>query len=498
MKREFLINAVFLVLVNLLVKPFYVFGIERTIQDRVGAESYGLYATLFSFSYLFFILNDFGLQQFNNRTLARHPVLVSKYFPRLLAVKLALGIGYLSVVFLAAWLRGFDNGVYYLLFFIALNHVLISLVSFLRSNISGVGLYRTDSVLSALDKLLLSIICGVLLWGLPGQPLFRIEWLVHAQNASWSITALVAFFVVKKILKNPIRLKPQLLFGWLVMRNAAPYALAIFLMTVYTRLDMVVLEWILPDGRHEAGVYAAAYRLLDAFNVIGLLFAGLLLPMYSRLLRKREKEQLLAQPSAAGNELSELVKLALQLIWVGTIPLTFVCFFFHEELMLWLYPNTATPYYGMVLASVIPSLVPFSGTYIVSTLLTANNSLKHMNRLFFCGLLVNVLLNILLIPHFKAVGAGVAAFFTQSLVFVAQVWQSHKILHLPNPTGGWQVAQTMMFVVAVGVVCFVFHQWQGIHWLLRLALAGITGVLLAFPLGLLKPKRMWRLILSGI
>ena len=52
MNREFLINALFLVLVNLLIKPFYVFGIERVIQDRVGAETYGLYATLFSFSSL--------------------------------------------------------------------------------------------------------------------------------------------------------------------------------------------------------------------------------------------------------------------------------------------------------------------------------------------------------------------------------------------------------------------------------------------------------------
>ena len=280
--------------------------------------------------------------------------------------------------------------IYYLLFFIALNHLLISLVAFLRSNISGVGRYRTDSALSALDKLLLSIICGVLLWGLPGRPEFRIEWFVHAQNASWLITALVALLIIRSILKNPIRLKPRLLFGWSVMKSAAPYALAIFLMTAYTRLDMVILEWMLPDGRHETGIYAAAYRLLDAFNVVGLLFAGLLLPMYARLLRQREKEQLHQSPAKAATELSSLVKLALQLIWVGTIPLALACFFFREELMLWLYPRTATPYYGSVLAAVILSLIPFSGTFIVSTLLTANDSLKRMNWLFTIGIALNI------------------------------------------------------------------------------------------------------------
>lgn len=490
MNREFLVNVIFLVLINLLIKPFYVFGIERTIQDRVGAETYGLYATLFSFSYLFFIINDFGLQQFNNRTIARHPVLLGKYFPRMLAVKLMLGFVYLCVVFAAAWLRGFDSGVFYLLFFIAINHLLISVVAFLRSNISGVGRYRTDSALSALDKLLLSIICGVLLWGLPGRPEFRIEWFVHAQNASWFITALFALLIIRSILKNPIRLKPRLLFGWSVMKSAAPYALAIFLMTAYTRLDMVILEWMLPDGRHETGIYAAAYRLLDAFNVAGLLFAGLLLPMYARLLRQREKEQLKQSPAKAATELSSLVKLALQLIWVGTIPLALACFFFREELMLWLYPRTATPYYGSVLAAVILSLIPFSGTFIISTLLTANDSLKRMNWLFTIGIALNILLNVLLIPQYKAVGAGVATLFTQSLVFGAHIWLTRKILHLPRPEGGWQVLHALLFGLAVGAMCFAFQQWNGLHWLWRFVFAGATGLLLAFPFGMLKLKRI--------
>jgi drug/metabolite transporter (DMT)-like permease len=91
LNREFLLNAVFLVLVNLLIKPFYVFGIERTVQERVGTEQYGLYATLFSFAYLLFMVNDFGIHYFNSRTVARHPQLAAKLFPNTL-----IGIGVFS------------------------------------------------------------------------------------------------------------------------------------------------------------------------------------------------------------------------------------------------------------------------------------------------------------------------------------------------------------------------------------------------------------------
>ena len=94
MKREFLLNILFLLSINLLIKPFYIFGIDRTVQNRVGLEDYGLYATLFSFTFLLQIINDFGLQNFNNRNIAQHHQLLPKYFPNMLLLKLGLGIIY--------------------------------------------------------------------------------------------------------------------------------------------------------------------------------------------------------------------------------------------------------------------------------------------------------------------------------------------------------------------------------------------------------------------
>ena len=44
-------------------------------------------------------------------------------------------------------------------------------------------------------------------------------------------------------------------------------------MGVYTRTDVVMVERLLPDGKMQAGIYASAYRLLDAVNVAGFLFS---------------------------------------------------------------------------------------------------------------------------------------------------------------------------------------------------------------------------------
>ena len=184
MNREFLINALFLILVNLLIKPFYVFGIERVIQDRVGPETYGLYATLFSFAFLLFMVNDFGIHYYNSRTIAQNPPLAGKYIPNILVLKGWLSMLYIVLVFVAALFRGFESTVFYLLFFVALNHVLVSLVAYLRSNISGLGMYRVDSVISTLDKVFLIGLCAILLWANPfaSEGIFQIKWFVHAQK----------------------------------------------------------------------------------------------------------------------------------------------------------------------------------------------------------------------------------------------------------------------------------------------------------------------------
>ena len=489
MNREFLINAIFLVLVNLLIKPFYVFGIERVIQDRVGAETYGLYATLFSFSFLLFMVNDFGIHYFNNRTIAQNPPLAKKYIPNILILKGVLAVLFMGLVFVAALFRGYEVEVFYLLFFVALNHILISLVAYLRSNISGVGLYRTDSVISTLDKVFLILVCAVLLWGNPLAEggAFQIKWFVHAQNVAWLITAAVAFFIISGKIKPSFKWRPDWPFLWIILKKSFPFALAVFLMTAYIRFDIVILEWLLPDGRYHAGVYAAAYRLLDAFNMVGYLFAGLLLPMFSKLLSPHFK---------AKHEIPSLLRFALQLIWAGTLTLAVACYFFQTEIMELLYPLSVNAenieYYGKTMGYLILTLVPFSGVYIYSTLLTANNSLAKMNRLYVIGILVNVGLNLLLIPGHQAIGSAVAAFITHSVVLAGMVWLVNRELQLP--TDFTQIVKVVGFTLVTLVANFLIYHFASIHWVLKFLSCILAGGILAFLFRLVQVHALFDLM----
>ncbi len=461
MNREFFINIIFLVSINLLIKPFFIFGIDRTVQNVVGAETYGIYFALLNFTYLMQIFNDFGINSFNNRNIARHNQLLDKYFPNIIVVKGFLGLVYLAITFGIAWLSGY--GIYLdLLFFIAFNQLLISLIFYLRSNISGLGRYRIDSFLSALDKLLMILICSVLLWVHPFSENFKIEYFIYAQSVSLLLTALFAFGIINKHLKSlSFRFNPA--FIKLLFKESYPYALVIFLMTAYTRIDGVMIERILPDGAYEAGVYASAYRLLDASNMFAFLFAGLLLPMFSKLIKQ-------------GNSVESLLRFSFRMIWAGAITLVLATIFYSEDIMIFLYKD-ATFYWGNVLMYLMISFIALSGIQIYGTLLTANGSLMKMNIIFVIGVFINVVLNYFLINLYKAEGAAIATIITQFFVLIAQVQLVNSTFNLK--TRASNIFRMVAFISIITGVAWLINFLAIFGWLISFLTIMIFGLLLA-------------------
>jgi len=113
-------------------------------------------------------------------------------------MKVLLGVVYIMVTFIMALTLGYTADRLKLLALLGFNQFLTSLILYLRSNISGLLLFKTDSFLSVLDRLLMILFCGVLLWGHVTDVPFRIEWFVYSQTAAYLATALAALLIVIK------------------------------------------------------------------------------------------------------------------------------------------------------------------------------------------------------------------------------------------------------------------------------------------------------------
>jgi len=327
MQRKFLTNLGLLLFLNLLVKPFWVLGVDRSVQNVVGAEDYGFYFAILNFSFLFNILLDLGITNFNNRNIAQNNQLLNKHFSSILILRFILATVYIIITFGIGLVIGYNSAQLTMLVWVALNQFILSFILYLRSNIGGLLLFKTDSILSVLDRLLMILFCSVLLWGNITESEFKIEWLVYSQTLAYGITAIIALFIVIKKASFK-RLNWNFPFLLMILKKSAPYALLVLFVMSYNRIDSVLIERILPEaeGNQQSGVYAQAYRLLDAGNNIALLFAVLLLPILSRMIKLRQS-------------IEKVLKLSFTLLFTISVTVAIGSYFYSGEIMRFLYPQ---------------------------------------------------------------------------------------------------------------------------------------------------------------
>ena len=479
MQRKFITNLAFLLFLNLLIKPFWIFGIDRAVQNTVGAGEYGLYAALFNFTFLFNILLDLGITNFNNRNISQHNHLLNKYLSGIIILRIFLSAVYFIISLSIALLLGYRGSELWMLLILLLNQALLSFILYLRSNLAGLHLFKTDSVISVLDRLLMIVACGVLLWGHVTEQEFQITWFVGAQTGAYVLTAFVTMLLVASKAKfNKINWNPKFLM--VVVKHSYPFAILILLMSFYNRIDSVMIERLLPDGATQAGIYAQAYRMLDASNMIAYLFSGLLLPMFSHMIKRK-------QP------LEELVSLSFSFIAVPAVIVISMCFFNAHNIMGMLY-HAHVEESAVVLQMVMSCFLAISSVYIFGTLLTANGNLGQLNKVALSGMLLNILLNLYFIPKMQAKGAAISSVITQYLTAGMQVWLAHRIFKFQFK---WMLLLRYALFAIGTLFMFYIASQQGYDWKLMVLIASAGSLAMAFLLLLIRPIELLKLVRAG-
>jgi O-antigen/teichoic acid export membrane protein len=446
MQKKFVTNLAFLLFVNFLVKPFYILGIDRSIQNVVGAESFGWYYALFNFTFLFNIFLDFGITNFNNKNIAQNNHLLNKHFSGIVSLRILLAVVYGLIVFITGSILGYASSHPGMLMMLMFNQFLISTILYLRSNLSGLHMFKTDSIVSVLDRIILIAVCGVLLWSGLFDGNFRIEWFIYAQTGSYFLTAAIAVVMVARK-ATFVRFSWNPAFMLLIVRQSYPFALLILMMTFYNRIDTVMLERMLPNGAESAGIYAQAYRLLDAVNMMGYLFAVILLPLFATMIKRKDPVERLA-------------KLAFSILLAPAVIIASISWFYRYPIMELLYVSHLNES-SMVFGVVMSCFVSVSITYVFGSLLTANGSLKALNLMAFFGVTFNILLNFILIPDYGVLGAAWASAITQFITALIQMTIAFRLLKF-----GFGLRYLLNFLLYAGFVVLItaISMRIEIHW----------------------------------
>lgn len=376
-----------LFLLNLVVKPVWIFFIDRQVQNTVGHEVYGSYFAALNLSYVLLFIADAGLSNaMNQKAASGQPVHTALY----LKLKIFLSLLYIIVICFVGWITNLDQ--WQLLFYVAGIQLLTSFFLFLRSLITANQFFITDAFFSVIDKILMILLCGGFIYYPLTFGSINLLLFLEIQLLCISLAVVAAlFFVLKKQLFRS-EIKENIFF---LLKTIAPFALIILLMSMHYRLDGFLLERLHVNGAYEAGIYASAYRLLDACNMAGYMAASFLVPFVARhQLDKTLLEEVIVD-----------TRHGLLFFGIGVACFTVLFAPWIQQLLY----HTNNSYNSGVIQLCIAVLPAYLFMHIYGSVLTATARLRSLLFILTISVLLNMLLNIVLIPSYGAVGCCIAA-----------------------------------------------------------------------------------------
>lgn len=393
-------NLSLLFFINFAVKPIWVFAIDRKFQLTLGKEAYGQYFEFLYLIYIFSLVLDLGLHNFTAKSIAEWKENYKNYTAELWVSKGVLSAIFLGIVLIYLLTQTSDWEQRWIFFLVAIEMLFFSLYQFLRSFVQGLQMLKLDSFLSSFDRIMLILFGGgILLMAQDGLQI-SIYHFIYFHIAAYLFCFLVVGFMLRKKLSFSIdTYSPGQLIE--IIRKGWPLIIIVLFMTIYSRIDVVLLGKMLPNGAEQCDIIALSLRIIDsAFNVLALL-SVFLLPT-------------VAYHYSKGN-LTYVKKVVLISFGISTLlslGLIFVSLVFGDLIYDKLYPEH-TAYDLAVFKQQVWCALGVGWMYVFGSYLTATERYKELIAIVAIGVILSLISNFYFIPQYEAMGVAMTSSFIQ-------------------------------------------------------------------------------------
>jgi O-antigen/teichoic acid export membrane protein len=408
------------------------------ISRVLGAAQYGKYILALTFASLFVAVAEFGLKEVLVREVARHRDAAGKVAVNVLLMRLGLSIASLILTVAAAIIVGYPQDTVYLICLVAVMVSINALTDVFRGVFHGFERMEYDGAARVVERLL-AVVTGLLLL-LAGYGVFGV--IVALPLASLAMFFATWWITARRFCRVPLAWSDSTLRRSL-FKASVPLALAAFLLTVRLRIDTLILS-LLTDEK-TVGLYGAAFSLIMALRFIPFFFNRAVFPILSRTgLHQQQSFQ-------------RLVEKCLKYLLLLALPLAVGLNLLSDRIVHLIYGSEFASS-GPVLAWLSCSLLLAFVTTFYGNLVIAVDRQRVVTIATLIGAASAVGANLLLIPHWGAKGAAVAAVVSEAAVFVTYSYYVYRhvgSVHLPR-----LVIRPGLAALVMGLVLYLTPHWS--------------------------------------
>lgn len=450
-------NTTFLTAASVLQKVIS-FVYFTVIARLIGVENTGSYFFAISFTTIFTVIADFGLNPTLTREISKYPESTEKFFNTVFTNKILFGFVSYGLVVLFANLLQYDVGLKHLIYLSGFSMFFDNIQSCFyavfraRKNL----IYESIGVVSSQAlTLVIGSIALVYHW-----PLY---WLILAYTIPSFLNGIFAAISLKRVYNLVYHLVWDKVIGKAFLTLAAPFALAGLMNRLYSYSDSIFISKLLT--KEYLGWWSVPYKITFAFQFVPVALGASVYPVMSAL--------------SLGNQdqISPLFERAWKYLFMLVMPISFGLYALAEPVILHLYGPAYAPAVP-VLRILLIGLIFGYLSFITGSLLNATNHQRTQTALITIAWIFNVALNLLLIQRFNIIGSAIASLVGSVVLCLGGYYFCSRAVRINHKKIFIALAQVLVPAIVMGITAFVLSTY--LHYVMVIIFSAILYVTLLF------------------
>lgn len=404
-------NSVYLMIANISNK-LILFILFILMVRYLGDVFYGKYIIAVTFVGLFAVLIDLGMGSLIIREVTKNKESLSKYFFNLLIIKVALSLITYALIVAAINITGYPQdtklAVYILGVYIIFSTAMVSFIN----PIFRAFEHMEYEAFTSITQNVLTVVLGAMVM------YFNMGFI--ALMVAFMAGSLAGFVVGTSVIFIHYKVKVTGLdLGFCIgfIKSLSPFALGAIMVPIYASVDKLLLSMMRGDA--VVGVYAAVRTLVSVLLMLSGTFNGATFPVMSR--------------SYATNiaKFKVLYEKSFKYLFMASLPIAVGTTILANKIALLALSDKFTG--ATVILQVVVWILIFSFlNNMTGNVFTAMNKQIVSSLIAGALVIVNVSLNLLLIPAFGGTGTAIAAVATEAVGFAFSYYYiSRHIYRIP-------------------------------------------------------------------
>ena len=422
----------------------------------LGTSGFGILSFAISFVSILSIFLDFGMQTYIVRVISRDNSQTNDYFQKIIPIKIILAIIVLVFVIMFLYFTGRSDLVINISIIITLEFVFLSMNNFIYGIFQAYEKLEYQSIATVINAIILLVLTLMVMF---------LDLGIYGMAFAYLIAIFFAFIYILYQLFSSKLVTPHFTFDWEFSKNllkcALPFGLMSVFYSIYFTIDMTMMGYLSTDA--AVGLYNASYKIITLLTTFYYIYPQVIFPVMSRLF----------------NDSKDLLRLSyeksIKYLLLIILPICVGIIIYAIPLMSLIYGNQYSDA-GSIM-TVLIFTIPFLFVNGASTVaMNSSDDEMEVTKIYAVAALVNVILNLILIPEYSYMGAAAATVISEIVVCILMFRITLKSEYAP---GRIVVFDTVKLLIAT-VVMYVVLYYSGVNIILGVIIGAVVYAAMLF------------------